>query len=84
MAVLGIDLLTLADAKKFLPHEVGDVAEIMRKAVPIIDDIPYIEMNKGVKHVVPLLSNSIGIRLFNFGGVGAGESAPHRLFSLQI
>ena len=30
-----------------------------------------------------LLSNPIGIRLFNFGGVGAGESAPHRLFSCR-
>ena len=29
----------------------------MRKAVPIIDDIPYMEMNKGVKHVVALCSD---------------------------
>lgn len=57
MAQLGIDLLSLSDAKKFLPHEIGDVAEIMRKAVPIIDDIPYMEMNKGVKHVVALRSD---------------------------
>lgn len=57
MAVLGLDLLTLADAKKFLPHEVGDVAEVMRQAVPIVDDIPYMEMNKGVKHVVALRSD---------------------------
>lgn len=57
MAQLGIDLLSLSDSKKFLPHEMADVAEVMRKAVPIIDDIPYMEMNKGVKHVVALRSD---------------------------
>lgn len=57
MAVLGVDYLTLGDAKKFLDHNVQDVVEVLRKAVPIIDDIPYIEMNKGVKHVVALRSD---------------------------
>lgn len=57
MASLGIDLLTLADAKKFLDKDVQDVAEVLRLAVPIIDDIPYQEMNKGVKHVIALRSD---------------------------
>ena len=57
MAQLGVDLVTLADAKKLLPHDIGDVAEVMRKATPIIDDIPYKEMNKGVKHIVALRSD---------------------------
>lgn len=57
MAVLGQDLLTLADSKAFLKVEIADVAEVMRKAVPIIDDIPYKEMNKGVKHIVHLRSD---------------------------
>ncbi len=57
MAVLGVDYLTLADAKALLPVEIGDVVEVLRKAVPIIDDIPYVEMNHGVKHVVHLRSD---------------------------
>lgn len=57
MAVLGVDLLTLSDAKKLLEVSIADVAEVMRKATPIIDDIPYKEMNKGVKHVVHLRSD---------------------------
>lgn len=57
MAVLGVDYLTLSDAKALLPVEIGEVAEVLRKAVPIIDDIPYVEMNKGVKHVVHLRSD---------------------------
>lgn len=57
MAVLGVDYLTLADAKKFLDKEIGDVAEVLRLALPIINDIPYVEMNKGVKHLVALRSD---------------------------
>lgn len=57
MALLRDDLLTLADVKKFLPATISDVTEVLRKAIPIIDDIPYQEMNKGVKHVVFLRSD---------------------------
>jgi hypothetical protein len=57
MAVLGVDYLTLGDAKKFLEHSVADVAEILRKAVPIVNDIPYVAMNKKVKHLVALRSD---------------------------
>lgn len=57
MAVLGVDYLTLGDAKKFLEHSVADVAEVLRKAVPIVNDIPYVAMNHKVKHVVPLRSD---------------------------
>ena len=57
MAVLGNDLLTLADSKQLLKVEIADVAEVMRKATPIVDDIPYQEMNKGIEHVVALRSD---------------------------
>lgn len=57
MAVLGVDYLTLGDAKKFLDHSLADVAEVLRKAVPIVNDIPYVAMNKKVKHVVALRSD---------------------------
>lgn len=57
MAVLGVDYLTLGDAKKFLEHSLADVAEVLRKAVPIVNDIPYVAMNKKVKHVVALRSD---------------------------
>lgn len=55
--VLGKELLTLADSKKLMAVEIADIAEVMRKAVPIVDDIPYQEMNKGIKHVVSLRSD---------------------------
>ena len=57
MAVLGVDYLTLGDAKKFLDHSLADVAEVLRKAVPIVNDIPYVAMNKKVKHVVAMRSD---------------------------
>lgn len=57
MAALGIDYLTLMDAKKMLDKEIGDVAEVLAKAVPIVNDIPYVAMNKKVKHVVALRSD---------------------------
>ena len=57
MAVLGVDYLTLGDAKKFLEHSVADVAEVLRKAVPIVNDIPYVAMNKKVKHMVAMRSD---------------------------
>ena len=57
MAILGVDYLTLSDAKKFLDHSLADVAEVLRKAVPIVDDIPYVAMNKKVKHMVALRSD---------------------------
>ena len=57
MAVLGVDYLTLSDAKKFLDHSLADVAEVLRKAVPIVNDIPYVAMNKKVKHIVAMRSD---------------------------
>ena len=57
MASLGVDYLTLGDAKKFLDHSLADVAEVLRKAVPIVNDIPYVAMNKKVKHIVPMRSD---------------------------
>lgn len=57
MALIGAEYLTLADAKKFLPHEVADVTEVLRKAIPIINDIPYTVMNKKVKHIVAMRSD---------------------------
>lgn len=57
MAVLGTDYLTLSDAKALLDKSIADVAEVLVQALPIINDIPYIEMNKGVKHVVALRSD---------------------------
>lgn len=57
MAVLGVDYLTLGDAKKFLEHSLADVAEVLRKAVPIVNDIPYVAMNKKVKHIVAMRSD---------------------------
>ena len=57
MAILGADYLTLADAKQFLDHSVADVAEVLRKATPIVNDVPYVAMNKKVKHVVSMRSD---------------------------
>ena len=57
MAILGADYLTLADAKQFLDHSVADVAEVLRKATPIVNDVPYVAMNKKVKHVVTMRSD---------------------------
>lgn len=57
MAVLGVDYLTLSDAKSFLDKSISDVAEVLVQALPIINDIPYVEMNKGTKHVVAMRSD---------------------------
>ncbi len=50
MAALGTKLVTLADVAKSKNKEIGKVAEVLVEENPMLQDIPYMEMNDGTSH----------------------------------
>lgn len=56
MAALGTELLTLADVAKSKDKQIGKVAEVLMEENPMLEDIPYYEMNEGTKHVEEIRS----------------------------
>lgn len=50
MAAKGLTLLTLADVAKSKDKQVGKVAEVLVQKLPMLNDIPYMEMNEGSIH----------------------------------
>ena len=50
MAAKGVHLVTLADVAKSQNKQIGKVAEVLVQHNPILNDIPYMEMNEGTSH----------------------------------
>lgn len=50
MATLGQYLVTLADVAKSKDKRIGGVAEVLVQENPMLNDIPYMEMNEGTIH----------------------------------
>lgn len=50
MSALGASLVTLADVAKSKNKEIGKVAEVLVNHNPMLNDIPYMEMNEGTVH----------------------------------
>lgn len=50
MAILGSTLLTLADVAKSKDKQIGKVAEVLVQTNPMLNDIPYMEMNEKTVH----------------------------------
>jgi len=50
MAALGANLVTLADVAKSKNKQIGKVAEVLVQHNPMLNDIPYQEMNEGTIH----------------------------------
>jgi hypothetical protein len=57
MAALGAYLLTLADVAKSKNKQIGKVAEVLLQMNPMLNDIPYMQMNEGTSHVEEIRSN---------------------------
>lgn len=57
MAVIGANLLTLSDVAKGKNAQIGKVAEVLVQSNPILDHIPYMEMNEKTVHIESLRSN---------------------------
>ena len=50
MAAIGQRLVTLADVAKSKNNQIGKVAEVLVQENPMLQDIPYMEMNEGAIH----------------------------------
>lgn len=50
MAAKGLTLVTLADVAKSKDKKIGGVAEVLVKENPMLNDIPYMEMNELTSH----------------------------------
>lgn len=50
MGALGSTLVTLADVAKSKNKQIGKVAEVLIQENPMLNDIPYMEMNEGTIH----------------------------------
>lgn len=50
MAAKGLTLVTLADVAKNKGKQIGSVAEVLVQENPMLNDIPYMEMNEGTVH----------------------------------
>lgn len=57
MAALGVTLLTLADVAKSKDKKIGKVAEVLLRENPMLNDIPYMQMNEGTIHKEEIRSN---------------------------
>lgn len=57
MAALGANLVTLADVAKSKDKRIGGVAEVLVQENPMLNDIPYMEMNEGTVHKEEIRSN---------------------------
>src|SRR5574343_181280 len=47
---IGTELVTLADVAKSKNAQIGAVAEVLIQENPMLNDIPYMEMNEGTIH----------------------------------
>ena len=56
MSALGTKLVTLADVAKSKNKQIGKVAEVLVQENPMLEDIPYMEMNMGTYHVEEIRS----------------------------
>lgn len=56
MATLGSTLVTLADVAKSKDKQIGGVAEVLVQHNPMLNDIPYMEMNEGTRHIEEIRS----------------------------
>lgn len=56
MATLGSKLVTMADVAKSKNKQIGKVAEVLVQENPMLEDIPYMEMNMGTYHVEDIRS----------------------------
>lgn len=50
MSALGAKLVTMADVAKSKNKQIGKVAEVLVQANPMLNDIPYMQMNEGTIH----------------------------------
>lgn len=50
MSAKGLYLVTLADVAKSKDKQIGKVAEVLVQENPMLNDIPYMEMNEGTIH----------------------------------
>lgn len=50
MGAKGVSLVTLADVAKSKDKRIGGVAEVLVQENPMLNDIPYMEMNEGTIH----------------------------------
>jgi hypothetical protein len=50
MGAKGVTLVTLADVAKSKDKRIGKVAEVLVQQNPMLEDIPYMEMNEGTSH----------------------------------
>jgi hypothetical protein len=50
MGAKGVSLVTLADVAKSKDKKIGGVAEVLVQENPMLNDIPYMEMNEGTIH----------------------------------
>lgn len=50
MGALGANLVTLADVAKSKDKKIGGVAEVLVQENPMLNDVPYMEMNEGTIH----------------------------------
>ena len=57
MGALNNGLLTLMDVAKSKDKQIGKVAEVLMQSNPILQHIPYMEMNEGTIHKESLRSN---------------------------
>lgn len=57
MSAKGVTLVTLSDVAKNKNVNIGDVAEVLVQSNPILNDIPYMEMNEGTIHKETLRSD---------------------------
>jgi len=57
MAALGSRLVTLADVAKSKNKQIGAVAEVLVQENPMLNDIPYMEMNEGTSHIEEIRSS---------------------------
>jgi hypothetical protein len=56
MGAKGAALVTLADVAKSKDKQIGQVAEVLVKENPMLNDIPYMEMNMGTSHIEDIRS----------------------------
>lgn len=56
MAAKGVSLVTLADVAKSKNKQIGKVAEVLVQENPMLNDIPYMEMNEGTSHTEEIRS----------------------------
>lgn len=57
MTAIGANLLTMADVAKSKDKQIGKVAEVLIQMNPMLNDIPYMQMNEGTIHKEEIRSN---------------------------